>query len=275
MIRKQSTLPGRLIHGFALLLFLLTMACGEDETEKAGEPTQHRLITEGLQALKEGDSEKAMMQIQELLNRDPGHLEAMVALCKVFLSVERYNDAFKWANAALKIDKDLAGPYAILAEVNFRTSQFDKALDLGRQALLMDPTLPAPYRIIGSIYIRQGEIEAGIKVLKESLRLKSGDIRTLEKLAAGYVKAKQYKLALKQLNIANEIKPDIPGIHYNYAVVYTNLNEGTKAMKHVTYAEELYKQANDIRWAGIARQNKATIAKKFKLRPEDILGTAN
>ena len=275
MMRKQSPIPKRLIHCFALLLFLLTIACGKEAVEKAGEPTEHPLITKGLKFMEEGDSEKALIQIHELLNRDPNHVGGMVALCKVFIRTERYHDADKWANAALKIDKDFADPYAILAEVNFRTSRFEKALKLGRQALIMDPTLPGPYRVIGSVYLRQGEIEAGIKVLKESLRLKPGDTRTLEKLAAGYVKAKQYKLALEQLNIANEIKPDIPAIHYNYAVVYTNLNDGVKAMKHVSYAEELYKQNDDVRWASISRHNKAAIAKKFKLQPEDIMGTAN
>jgi hypothetical protein len=46
-------------------------------------------------------------------------------------------------------------------------------------------------------------------------------------------------------------------------------------MKHVSYAEELFKQADNIRWTSIAHHNKAAIVKKFKLRPEDIMGAVN
>ncbi len=275
MMRKQSTIFKRLSHGFALLLFLLTIACGGDEAEKAGEPTEHHLITEGIKFMEEGNTEQALIKIHELLHRDPTHIGAMIALCKIFVRVERYNDAGKWAHAALKIDENFAAPYAILGEVNFRTSKFDKALELSRKALLMDPTLPTPYRVIGNVYIRRGEYPAAIKVLKESLRLKPGDIRTLEKLAVAFVKAKRYTLALEQLNIATEIKPDIPEIHYNYAVVYTNLKDGSKAMEHITYAEELFKKADNIRWISIARHNKAAIAKKFAMRPEDVMAIAH
>ena len=67
------------------------------------------------------------MKINELLNRDPNHIEGMVALCKVFIRAGRYADAINWANAAIKIDEHFPDAYAILAEVQFRTSHFEKS----------------------------------------------------------------------------------------------------------------------------------------------------
>lgn len=254
------------------VLSVFLVSCGEEESADGTKiEKEHPLVIEGLQYMEEKNYEKALMQLQELLNRDPMHTHAMVALARVFIKQERYADAISWSKKALNLESNLAGAYDVLGEVYFRTSRFHDALDKCRIALIMDPTLPSPYRVIGSIFLRRGQVEKSIKVLEEGLKWKSGDILILEKLGAAYIKAKDYQKALEYLNIAFEVDPQHPGIHFSLAVVYSNMENGQMAMHHISLAEQLYSEIGNTRWTSQSRHNKNAIAEKFKMRPEDIL----
>lgn len=153
-----------------------------------------------------------------------------------------------------------------MGEVAYSRGEFPKALKLSRKALKTDPTLQAPYRVIGEIYLRQGSIQQGIKVLLEAYNLAPKDVETLKKLSAGYIKNKDYTSAKKYLDIALQIDENVPGIHYNLAVIYTHMDNGTKAMEHIELALKQYEKLKTLFWAGKARVTRRLIQRKFKIK---------
>jgi len=245
-----------------LILVLFAISCGG-----GGEENPDRAkIAEAKKAFEEENYDKAKSSIEYFLAQFPKDVEALFLYSQVLLKTNQAAKARDKANLLLEIDPNLAEPYAILGEVAYSRGEFPKALKLSRKALKTDPTLQAPYRVIGEIYLRQGSIQQGIKVLLEAYNLAPKDVETLKKLSAGYIKNKDYTSAKKYLDIALQIDENVPGIHYNLAVIYTHMDNGTKAMEHIELALKQYEKLKTLFWAGKARVTRRLIQRKFKIK---------
>jgi len=264
LIRRMSWLAATLLS----LLFLTSCGSGKtnENAEKTGAGIQLRpQIVEGLRLTREKKYEAAAIKVHELIDKNPKDAEALAAMSYIFLKSSRVQNAEEMAHRALAIDSYLFRPYIVLARIKFQKSGFDAALDLSRKALVINPEAFGAYQIIGEIYLRQGLIRDAVTVLKEAVRLDPENPELF-----GHIKDKQYDQALSTLTTLQGIDSDIPGAHFNLAVVYANMKDGRKAMRHIAKAENLYAQEENKLWLGKTRDIRRVIARDFKLRPEDI-----
>jgi len=208
-----------------LFFTLFAISCGGGEGEEEGAPDRAK-VAEAKKALEEENYEKAKSSVEYFLAQFPKDVEALFIYAEILLRTGQEVKAKEKANILLEIDPTLAEPYAILGEVAYSRREFPEALKLSRKALKISPELQAPYRVIGEIYLLQGKVKDGIKVLLEAHNLDNKDVETLKKLASGYIKNKEYASAKKFLEIGLLIDENVPGIHYNLAVVYTNMGNG-------------------------------------------------
>ncbi|GJL78631.1 MAG: hypothetical protein NPINA01_16200 [Nitrospinaceae bacterium] len=265
------------IEWLAAILFTLIfmIACGNSETREdaktpgSREPLRPE-IAKGLKFLREDNYEEAMRTIFAVIAKNQDDTEALSLMSYIYVKQDRLADAHSLAKRSLELDPDQAMPYVVQARVNFQTSHFSKALDLARKALLIDPETPLAYRVIGEVYLRQGLNQDALAVLKEAVKLKPNDPEIANLLGSGFIKAKQFKKALPVLLKAQEIDPDLPGVHFNLALVYAHLQNGQKAIRHISRAELLYTQAENKPWVGKTRDVRRVIAKKFKFTPDDV-----
>lgn len=246
-----------------LFFALFAISCGGGE-EKEELPDRAK-VAEAKKALEEENYEKAKSSVEYFLAQFPKDVEALFIYSEILLKTGQAPKAKEKANLLLEIDPNLAEPYAILGEVAYTRREFPEALELSRKALKINPKLQAPYRVIGEIYLLQGKIKEGIQVLLEAHNLDPKDVETLKKLASGYIKNKEYETAKKFLETGLNIKENIPGLHYNLAVVYTKLGNGSKAMEHIEIALEQYEDLDTLFWAGKSRDTRRIIERKFKL----------
>lgn len=259
-----------------LLSLVLLISCGSEElkenSENPGSRKQLRpQLAEGLKLAQEKKYEEATSKVFEVVIKNPKDAEALSVMSYIYLKANRLNNAKKMAKRALVIDPNLSRPHVVMAKVEFQVSGFDEALDLARKALILNPDTYEAYQIIGEIYLRTGLTKDAITVLKEALKLDPENPELLNLLGSGYIKDKKYDQALSTLTGLQEIDPDNPGAHFNLAVVYANLKDGRRAMRHIAKAEDLYAQDEDNKlWLGKTRDIRRVIAKDFKLRPEDI-----
>jgi tetratricopeptide (TPR) repeat protein len=251
---------------FSVFLFfaLFAISCGDGEGGKEEVPDRAK-IAEAKKALDEENYEKAKSSVEYYLAQYPKDVEALFIYAGVLLKTGQAAKAKEKANVLLEIDPTLAEPHAILGEVAYSRRAFPEALKLSRKALKIDSKLQAPYWVIGEIYLLQGKVKEGIKVLLEAHKLDPKNVETLKKLASGYIKNKEYASAKKYLEIGLHLDDKIPGLHYNLAVVYTNMGNGPKAMEHIELALEQYEDLNTLFWAGKSRDTRRIIERKFKL----------
>jgi tetratricopeptide (TPR) repeat protein len=247
-----------------LFFALFAISCGGGEEEKEEVPDRAK-VAEAQKALDEENYEKAKSSIEYFLAQFPKDIEALFIYAEVLLKTGQAPKAKEKANLLLEIDPTLAEPYAILGEVAYSRREFPEALKLSRKALKINPKLQAPYWVIGEIYLLQGKVKAGIQVLLEAHNLAPKDVETLKKLASGYIKTKDYASAKKFLEIGLLLDENVPGLHYNLAVVYTNMGNGPKAMEHIELALEQYEDLDTLFWAGKSRDTRRLIERKFKL----------
>jgi tetratricopeptide (TPR) repeat protein len=248
-----------------LFFALFVISCGDGEGEKEEMPDRAK-IAEAKKALEEENYDKAKSSIEYFLAQSPKDVEALFLYAAVLLKTGQAVKAKEKADMLLEIDSTLAEPHAILGEVAYSRRDFPKAVTLSRKALKIDYKLQAPYRVIGEIYLLQGKIKEGIKVLLEAHNLDPKNVETLKKLASGYIKNKEYESAKKFLEIGLHLDENVPGIHYNLAVVYTNMGNGPKAMEHIELALEQYEDRETLFWAGKSRDTRRIIERKFKLQ---------
>lgn len=245
-----------------LFLALFAVSCGDGEKEELPDRAK---VAEAQKALEEENYEKAKSSIEYFLAQSPKDVEALFIYAEILLKTGQAIQAKEKANIILEIDPTLAEPQAILGEVAYSRREFPQALKLSRKALKINPKLQAPYRVIGEIYLLQGNVKEGIQVLLEAHNLDKEDVETLKKLASGYIKNKEYASAKKFLELGLNLDENVPGLHYNLAVVYANMDNGTKAMEHIELALEQYEELDTLFWAGKSRDTRRLIERKFKL----------
>ncbi len=256
--------PVNLIFKLVFLIFILiSVSCGGGE-EKEEKPDRAK-IAEAKNAFEKEIYDKAKSSIEYFLAQHPKDVEALIIYAEVLIKINQLASARDKANLILELDPTLAEPHSILGEVAYGGRRFPEALKLSRKALRMDPKLQAPYRVIGDIYLLQGKTKEGIKVLLEAHKLDPEDIETIKKLSSGHIKNKDYAAAKKYLEKGLQLDDQVPGIHYNLAVVYSKMNDGEKAIKHIDQALEQYEDRKTLFWAGKSRDTRRILEKKFKL----------
>lgn len=252
---------------FWILIFLsvcFLISCGDGDDDNSGEPDRAKM-EEAKKAFGEENYDKAKSSVEYFLAQYPKDIDALYFYAQVLIRTKQMLKAKEKADAILAIDPNLPEAKAILGEVHFRRKEFNEALRLSREALKKKPQLQAPYRVIGEIYLRKGQIKEGIKVLLEAHKFAPTNVETLKKLSAGYIKDKDYASAKKYLDMAMELDDHVPGIHYNLAMVYANLNNGQKAMEHIDIALARYQKLKTVFWAGKSRDMRRLIVRKFNI----------
>ena len=213
----------------AFMIFFLA-SCGKGEE---GEPDRAKM-GEAEKAFEEENYDKAKSSVEYFLAQHPEDVEALYFYAQVLIETGQSSKARENANKILAIDPERAEAKAILGEYHYGRNEFNEALDLSRKALIKNPELQAPYRVIGEIYLRQGKVEQSIKVLLEAHRLKpDDDVETMKRLSAAYIKDGNYKESKMYLDKAMLLNDHTPGIHYNLAAVYINMDNGPKALEHI------------------------------------------
>jgi tetratricopeptide (TPR) repeat protein len=273
---EKSLLSMGWARGLVYLALIFLAACGGGDTHEKVEKTDageimRPKLAEGLKLAQEQKYDEAIAKVFEVVINNPKDAEALGTLSYIYFKSNRLPHAREMAKQALEIDPYQSKPLIVLARVHFDRSGFDEVLDLARKALTINPKAAEAYQIIGEVYLRQGLTQDALMVLKEAVKLDPENSETLNILGSAYIKLKQYDRALPLLLALLEIDPNNPGANFNLALVYAKMNDGQKAMRHITKAEYLYAQDKDDKhWQGKARDIRRVIAKDFKLRPEDI-----
>ncbi|KMP12127.1 hypothetical protein UR09_01735 [Candidatus Nitromaritima sp. SCGC AAA799-A02] len=250
-------------------LFFLS-SCGGEDSEQAEDNGMRPLIAEGVKLMEDMKFDDAKIPFQELMNRDPNDLEAMSYYAVLMSKSGRMGDAVKYAEKVLEADPNWALPHVALSRVYYSSSNFDKAVKHARTALKIDPNSGGAYLVIGEIYLRRGKVKESLPVLKKGVELNPKDTDGYKKLAAAQIKNGEHKVALETLHKAMEINPDVPGVHFNLALVYDKLKDGDKALHHIDRAEQLYLAEDNTRWANKTRHTKRVMARNFGMSPDNL-----
>lgn len=92
-------------------------------------------------AFADGHFEKARRGYADLLEQDPGNLDARRGLARTLMQMERYGEALAQFNRAIEAAPDFGATYANRAILYDRTGRYEQALADYRRAIELDPEL--------------------------------------------------------------------------------------------------------------------------------------
>lgn len=123
-------------------------------------------------------------RLQEKIARNPDDLDSRMALARVYLSRQDMMGVWNETKAVLERAPGHAQALAYQALVRLAMGQGDKAVELLQQSLARDPDLIDAYVHLALVYVRTGKPKEAEKIVAEAGRRFPGEAASLKNLLA-------------------------------------------------------------------------------------------
>ncbi len=139
----------------------------------------------GLALNRSGKNEEAVKPLEKAVSLKPTDMDALSTLALVYEALNRYDDAYRIYETALKVDGKnslILNNYAY--SLSERGIDLDKALKMAQLAVQLDPKNSAYLDTIGWVYFKLGDYKNAESYVKEALSIRTqpddGSPATLE-----------------------------------------------------------------------------------------------
>jgi tetratricopeptide (TPR) repeat protein len=132
---------------------------------------QDRLYVAAWYAQAGRDYEAAARTYKELLGRFPEELEACQQLAGLLIGEERFDEARKIIQAALKLNPASPKTYNLLSELELNTFHFDEAVAAAQRLVALAPTEPNALDSLGLSHEARGNFREAENAYRAALRL--------------------------------------------------------------------------------------------------------
>ena len=167
----------------------------------------------GLALNRSGENSEAVEPLEKAVALKPTDIDALSTLALVYEALNRYDDAYRIYETALKVDANnslILNNYAY--SLSERGLNLEKALKMAQSAIKLDPKNSAYLDTIGWVYFKLGNYENAESFVKKALELRTqadGSPATLEEhLGDIYAKVGDMKNALMYWEKALEHDPN-------------------------------------------------------------------
>ena len=249
-----------------------------EKQPKALEPLQAEINT--FLAMKA--PEKALLKLQNVIQKQPGHYPAQYLLGQLYWQQGNREKAISAWKKTIALKQDWPLPYQALANAYVQMGQPEQAVQLYQQALSKDPENQTRYLDLALLLQRLGKIDEAIGLYDEAIQkfpdtliLKNNlasllldyrkdkeSLKKAERLAESLEKSRNpafidtlgwlnykkgnYQKARELIEKAIENSPRQPVLQFHMAEVYRELGEKQLACQHVNQAIQLDKRYNKI-----------------------------
>jgi tetratricopeptide (TPR) repeat protein len=183
-----------------------------------------------------GDLAMAENLYRQLLEADPGHVDAWHLLGLIAVQVGRHDVAVEYIGQALRLKPECAEAHSNLGFVLYKQGKLAEAEACFRQALCLQPGYADAYINLGNVLRDQGKLDEAEAVYQEALRLKPGCAEAYNNL--GNVPLDQGKLAEAEACFRQALCLQ-PG----YADAHNNLGNALREQGKLDEAEASYREA--------------------------------
>lgn len=178
------------------------------------------------------------------------HLDVKAKIGEVLTEIHRDDAAYQLLTEVTDAGKATAETWNYLGILRFRKKMFKEAEEAYLKSLEMDRTSALTFNNMGALYLtmflankdaqlHQKAMQAFTNALEINPRLASA----LNGRASAYKFTNRVGEALKDWNLALEIKPDFVDVYFNLGVTYLQLKDKAKALDILTQCKEkLYRR---------------------------------
>jgi len=130
------------------------------------------LLSRALVSMTDGDSMKAMSDVNKAAEYYPNDPQIMVFRAMVYVSNKDTKHAQEELRKAEKINKKLSDIFLTRAMVHMGEGEHSRAMEAAKKAISLAPWSAEAYTIVGQAQFAEGRTELAIESLKKSVELK-------------------------------------------------------------------------------------------------------
>ena len=174
---------------------------------------------EGASADREYDD--ALKKLGEVIDEDPGIMEARQVRGQIYMELDRPEDAVEECRAALEIDPEYGAAIFTMAQAYRKLKKPDEATAGFRRLIQLDPKDPKPYMNLGEISLDIRDFDAAISHLEKAIAMDPEHSAVAHNLlGSAYLEKKMLEPAEREIRRSLEMRPQIPDAHYNLGLLY-------------------------------------------------------
>ncbi|OAN56033.1 hypothetical protein A6A04_10795 [Paramagnetospirillum marisnigri] len=176
------------------------------------------LLEEAELARRVGDFTGAVAAFERIVEVDPDHTEARLAIAQIHLQSGRPQQALHWCNQILSLDSGHMGARVEMAEAMRLLGRNDDAHAIHELLVHERPTAPMTWCGLARLLADEGHLAAAETCLRRALALAPSHLPSLTALARHLAKCVRHDEAVDLFHDAIALDPDDPAHHAGMAL---------------------------------------------------------
>jgi predicted O-linked N-acetylglucosamine transferase (SPINDLY family) len=185
---------------------------------------------------RQGEHEQADRLLQQILEREPGHAEALQLSGFLAMQARRFDAAIERLALAVRCGLDDAGTHLLLGRAYKAAGKLDAAITSYRRALSQDDRLVDAHVSLGIALRARGEIEDAARSYERALALNPASFEAHLNLANLSDATGDYALAATHYERAAQLRPLAGEAHYQHGKVLWRLGRKSEAAEQIELA---------------------------------------
>ncbi len=229
-----------------IAIFMLFVFCNKQIAHAEPEIEFKSNIQAAVDLSLKGNAKAAEKILLREIEKKPENIAAMLELAKLYIAMQRFNDAINIINKAFAIEPDNPLTYIITATLFYKNNQLDEAEDLLNKYISANPYDAEAMVLFGKVYLKKAEAaDPTDEVQKEDLLQKSfkffnqaakEDFNLSDAhvgMAKVYIRMGDLSAAHNEFLRAGELKSDTPEALFAIGKFYERIGRYQKALKFI------------------------------------------
>ncbi len=196
----------------------------------------------------EEKTDEALSDITQVLQQDPGILEAHLVLGNILMKKSEFAKAREAFQNALQFNESFTGAIFGLAFAYEREENWEAAHAGFERLLKIDPRDVKAYFHLGEIASAQNQQEKALPYFQKAVEMDPEHAAFRNRLGGCLIELKRYDQALASINKSLELNDRIPNAHFNRALVYEAQDQWNLAAQDYRKEVELFPESYPARF---------------------------
>lgn len=202
----------------------------------------------GIEAANEGNTVEQERYYKKMTALYPNDERAITLLANLYFGQQKYDQAIKQFEMALKINPDFSQPYNQLGYAYRFTEDYDKAAQTFKKYIQLIPDDPNPYDSYAELQMKIGNYDESIKYYQKALQVNDGFVASYLGIASDYNFKGDHAMARKTLQKLYDVAKNNAQkrfSHFAEAVSYADEGDLENAVKAIQRQLDIAAQIND------------------------------
>ncbi|MEN6311963.1 MAG: sulfatase-like hydrolase/transferase, partial [Acidobacteriota bacterium] len=170
--------------------------------------------------------EEALAECREALKVDEGYEAAVLTMAQAYKMLKRYDEAVAGFVRARELDPRDPNPFVSLGEIYCATRRFDEAIANLAAAVELDPDHSAQaHNLLGTVYLEKGMFDEARKEIGRALEIRPRLADAHFNLGWLNEARKDLPKAIEEYREEIEIHPDSYPAHFNLAMIFSRTGD--------------------------------------------------